>query len=274
MGGGRGKASKPFDLVPGQRGILASCFKQRERQTERELLDIFTHYHGLQGELGSEAPETPLSFEEELVQLRKRPKSAPIQSISMGDIPCLVFITLPPPSPYPLTERLWKDTLAGKKPTRYCQRCLPIELTCYANMQDLSKTVEVLLGAHSDLIGPKGPFTVELSAPTVGFAVEYQSRYHSTLTKDLATEMIASTILARPAILTDPAIPPSPPDAPSYGRFCVDLSKPKLTILVQVLKNIVGLALVTDYASAYRKGNLQLMYDAFVDGHVHTARSK
>lgn len=77
-----------------------------------------------------------------------------------------------------------------------------------------------------------------------------ESRHNTTLAKGVLKEIVASKM--------------SSLRTTSGGMFTVQLANPHLTILIQVIKNVCGVSAIFDY-DLYKRGNLQLMCDAFID---------
>lgn len=240
-----------------------------------------------------------------------------VQNVKMGDMSCLVFLKLlPMPAVGPLlsdlqsgsisssqvhpraTElcyRVWNDVLSkGPQGTRTCQRMIPIEGTCYANIKALVALVEELLNVHVDYFEARSMTGAKTLEPGPGpesesgtdtrdretfhpsqlvpFDIVYQSRYNNSLSREVVTSHLAPMILARSPSLSLLASNGCSTAGP--GRFYVDLNgSARVTLIVQVMKNIAGVALLKDYARVYKKGNLMAMNDVFVEQQCVAAAS-
>ena len=142
-----------FSVEPGMKGVLISCFRKRESSCVLEAYNLFDQFFELPESSDSndkvsvdgEQLCVEEQVENELRMLRnKKEKSKPFLSIPLGDLECLVFIkTCAQIQPSTFVQEILDDALENKiRKTRYCHRLVPLDSTCYANMNDLKRTFE------------------------------------------------------------------------------------------------------------------------------------
>lgn len=173
-------------------------------------------------------------LEEEIAELRDK-KQARFASLETG---CsgVVFIRMLREDvgsgviargPNRVVEAIMENCIHFKKPlTRYCLRFLPVEVTCYASADEVRKMAEGFLSQH---------FPVAEKDKALKFAVVYEAR--------------ANTSLDRMEIINAVAKLVSQPHS-------VDLKNPDKTIIVQVVKTICAIGVVSNYKQ-YAKYNLR-----------------
>ena len=226
-------------------------------------------------------------------QAKKRQKSTKntstlFSAVPMRQVPCMVFINFNLPSLDPLTlavDCYNKILSTGKKENlQRSQRLIPIELVCAANIECIQESFLSLLARHQDLVCaadyvPKKRISYECMPSKVSFNVVVQARYNSSVDKANLTSVIANLIHGRwtsfnpgslKATAQETSNEPSPfkatesQDEP-FSKFFVSLTEPKVSFIFQIIKNICGMAIVVDYHQKFKKGNLQLIYDEYVD---------
>ena len=221
-----------FSVEPGMKGVLISCFRKRESSCVLEVYNLFEQYFDSLGYsdqslefLATDSIENKI--EKELQELRsKNKKTKRFLNISMGDLECLVFIkTSSQLIPSQFVTKILTDSMEnGIKKTRYCQRLIPIDATCYANINDLKKTFEAF---------------VEQYFPSSGDSKTYclciESRFNSSLHKEAIIKELTFMV-------------------PSIYKVSFDNSQ--LTIVIQIFKNICGISVLEDYHK-FKKFNIQ-----------------
>lgn len=142
-----------------------------------------------------------------------------------------LFIRTQIEDPVQLAVTIAKDVFETKqKKTRFLLRLVPIEATCKAYMEDIKNACGPLIKKHFE------------SEPQV-FSITFNHRNNNTLSRDKVIQELADMVTA------------------TRSDHSVNLCEPKLTIIVEVIKNIVLLAVVPDYIK-YKKYNLHMIVDA------------
>jgi tRNA acetyltransferase TAN1 len=135
--------------------------------------------------------------------------------------------TRDPIDPVKLVREICVDTTRGNKRTRWAQRFTPITATAYANLADLRSLAEKVL---------KPVFSGE-GAP-VKYAIRPNLRDNTSLPRDTVIQTVASVI----------------------GReHIVDLKNYDVMILVETVKNITGMSVVTDF-DKLKRFNVEQLY--------------
>lgn len=168
----------------------------------------------LQESIPSAEAEAASSIEAEIEREKAElKKSAVLKNIGMGDLTCLVFMENKSSCN---SVQVVSKLLEKERKGRYIQRIIPIEASSYAN-------VEAFIGICKELFAR----TVEGMAATT-FDIQYQSRFNSSITRQSVIDIVGSLM-------------------PVKHR--VDLKEAKISIVVQVFKNIVGISIVEGYKS-------------------------
>lgn len=129
--------------------------------------------------------------------------------------------------PNQVVQAIVQDCLLTRKPlTRYCLRFLPIEVTCYASADEVRKMAGHFLSQH---------FPVVEKDKALKFAVVYEARANTSLDRMEIINAVAK-LVAQP--------------------HSVDLKNPDKTILVQVVKTICAIGVVSNYRQ-YAKYNIR-----------------
>ena len=120
--------------------------------------------------------------------------------------------------------------------SRFVTRIIPIEATCFANMDEIKSTTRALLTRASSMSdNNKGDNKISnpassgddgsATAPTT-FAIEFKKRLCTTVTKEDIINNVAQIVVDhRP-------------------NWKVNLSKPDITILIQVCKTLCGISII------------------------------
>ena len=156
------------------------------------------------------------SLEDAMKQELKGLKKKNHQRVQLGeDVQCFVFVKCIEPTE--LVLKLFKADLNFHP--KFCQRLIPLERICYANFEQLLDTARSFIPPN---------FKEDAS-----FAVIFEKRLNDSLDRSIVTRSIAE--FAKPSK--------------------VDLENPKKVIMLQVLKNIVGMSVLENY-HAFKKMNI------------------
>lgn len=129
--------------------------------------------------------------------------------------------------PTQVVQSIVENCITMKKPlTRFCLRFLPIEVTCYASTEEVKKMAEQCLLRH---------FPVVDKDKALKFAVVYEARANSSVDRMEMINTIAK-LVGQP--------------------HSVDLKNPDKTILVQVVKTVCAIGVVSNYKQ-YAKYNIR-----------------
>ncbi|KAI0224966.1 hypothetical protein L0F63_005534 [Massospora cicadina] len=232
-------AKTAFRVKPGMPGILVFTGREQERQSIRECNDLFNAvakelYPELEAEVESaDDVETSIANEIESLKKEANKKTHKFSSIKT-QIPCISYLMVRDPiEPVSFVHRLLNRVLeTGITGTRYISRLLPLSDTCYANMKDIEHLATKLL--EPDFRTPD-PTTNKITPKT--FAVACNSRLCSQVGKDEIIGLVVSLVGA---------------------THKVDLTKPELTVVVEIFKNICGISVVRDFHEL-KKYNIQLV---------------
>lgn len=269
---------KSFDIIPSDiGGILVFCFKKREYGAVRELLhliddiskDIIENNDYLNDHQGIYIVIEEL--EKEIKKLRNNNSESYYTNQGIGEIPCIGYIAPNfknfissnefPDALKPLTlcYTIWNGIISPESresktiytTLRYAQRIIPLEMTCHANVNDIRRMMEqILFSLHSDIFKLGIPETPILPQHQTSYAIFVQSRYHDTVQKTEIIDIVTSLLQSAHCIWNQ--------DQPHPSMLYVDLKNPKISICVELLKNICGASVIVDYITLYKKGNVQL----------------
>jgi len=212
-------------------GVMISCMTGKERNAAREIIWTFEELadtmFGKHKDGGSDATAAPMSIADalkaEVEELNEAEKSAnkrfwfiPLAAKGL----CYIRFLDPTVIPSKLVTALMEKVIAaGKAPSRYCLRLVPVDIACFA-------TAEALETLAKEYI-PKQLAAGE--APK--FAVVYKSRHNTKLKRQTCIDQAAA---AMPSSCT------------------ADLNNPEFVILVE---STCGISCVRDYYK-YKKFNL------------------
>ncbi|KAJ1909624.1 hypothetical protein IWQ60_011069 [Tieghemiomyces parasiticus] len=237
-----------FGIVPSQAGVLVTCIRTKEKRCTQEMLVLFaTYLPELYPDLwataaeeedqaeGKEAePVGAVSLEEEIareVAELKRPLIhrffTPLPTLTE----CMVFFqTAPGIDPVALVNHVIRDLAKSQaKPTRFANRLIPVTDTCLASLPDITKMAKSLLA----------PAFHQPDNPSRTFAIIPKIRNNQKVDRTALIETVAG--------LVGPA-------------HTVNLEDPAYFIIVEVLKSVCMMSVVTDYYR-YRKYNLFSLCD-------------
>lgn len=224
--GSKAKKAKRDLFGPGMKGFLCTCNK-RVKECIREaynVLDDFASklYPKEEKKDCEENIENELA--KELQELKKDAEERRFQVVDTGSNSC-VFIKTTLEDPTKLAEAIAKDIHDTKIPRSKCLiRLIPINTTCKAYMDDITKMADKMFDEYF-----KGD-------PTT-FSIFYTKRNNNTLLRDEVISMLVQLVRDR---------------NPGHK---VDLKNSKKTIVIEVLKAVCGISVVSNFHQ-YRRYNL------------------
>ncbi|TPX45384.1 hypothetical protein SeMB42_g01716 [Synchytrium endobioticum] len=231
-------------------GILVSCAQSKEQKAAAEIKlwfkEIADELYGPEDvtdkiDLSDTADgDIEEALKAELDGLKKDRKEWRFQQVNLKSDSLIYFKTIPPVVPTEVVTKLIESVLTtGTKNCRHCIRIVPVQETCYASVEDMSKVVAKLAKPILDI---DGDLTV------IRWALVAKVRSNSSMNSD--------TLLK--------AIPPLIP-----SRHKVDLTNPEVTVLIEIIKNVACISVLRDY-NRYKKYNVRSIWD---DLHPDTKRA-
>ncbi|KAK7032272.1 hypothetical protein VNI00_013231 [Paramarasmius palmivorus] len=153
-------------------------------------------------------------------------------------VPKVVFISCKPPvDPVKLVEtHIQNVQRTGVARTRYTHRFVPVSETCYASIADIQALTRKIVSQYFDLHPEEKDLT---------YKVELRVRNHTSLTRPDIIQAIAEC-------------------APSSLK--VDLTDPKIFILVEIFKSVCGLAITRDYYKLLKYNVMEIVKQESADG--------
>ena len=221
----------------GVRGCLVTCPGGWEGKCRSEILNVLHEYAEKDGSKEVQEKPTPDDSKERTVDEMlkaevgelKNPEQARFWWHEIG-IQGAVFVSFrdnAPPSVMDFVQQIVADVKrTGQSKTRHTMRVLPIEITCFATLEEIEKTFRSLVGKFF----PEGEGVKPLK-----YAIDYEHRASKKMDRMAVIEALAKNV-------------PAP--------HTVDLSNPDITITVQVMKNACCLGWVKEYKEL-GKYNLQ-----------------
>lgn len=235
------KKSKQNFLDVGLKGYLCSC-NFREKDCIRESYNILNKYADiLYPEEGEDKinvkpwKEDKTEKEEDVLddlaaeinQLKSdhaTPSARRFNAVQTG-VKNILFITTSIENPVELATKIVEDINNSKLPqTRYLIRLVPIEIICKATLTSIIDSFKPLVEKH---------FKVE---PTT-FSIAFNHRYNNNVPKDEVIKSLADLVVE------------------TNREHKVNLTQPKLTVIVEIIKGFALLSVVPDYIR-YKKYNL------------------
>ncbi|KAJ1916112.1 hypothetical protein IWQ60_008214 [Tieghemiomyces parasiticus] len=210
-----------FGIVPGQAGVLVTCIRTKEKRCTQEMLDLFATY------LPQLYPDLWATAAEEEDQAEGK-ETEPAGAVSLEEEIAREVAELK----RPLIHRFFTPlpTLTEcTKPTRFANRLIPVTDTCLASLPDITKMAKSLLA----------PAFHQPDNPSRTFAIIPKIRNNQKVDRTALIETVAG--------LVGPA-------------HTVNLEDPTYFIIVEVLKSVCMMSVVTDYYR-YRKYNLFSLCD-------------
>ncbi|KAF2717216.1 hypothetical protein K431DRAFT_288737 [Polychaeton citri CBS 116435] len=183
-------------------------------------------------------------------------------------VPCLIFFrTRAPIEPVPFVTRICSDALPQpnhlskslsliRTRPRHIQRLTPIQSTCFASAEALSTLAETVLEPYFSA-SPVSPSTagataeasLDNSRPVKTFAIRANIRNNNSLHRNTIFSTVASAV------------------GSISSATKVDLSNPRVLILVEVYQNVVGMGVIDEEGGGgaaherLKRFNLQEIWD-------------
>lgn len=244
--GGGGKKGKYMDksgsssVIPyGIRGFFLSCENGKESRTASQMKDAVMELYktmvpkaepaAAAAAGGEAANDIQASLAAEVAEL-KEDQDIVFKKLDHETGKGLCFIKMKyaedGPTPPQLALKMMEDIeKTREKKARFCMRFMPIEQTCFAGKDEITKAVTELIKKHF----PEGE-----DATPVKYSVLFEKRSHNTMDRSETIDMVAKLV-------------PKP--------HTVDLTAPEKTILVSCIKSVCLLAVVDKYMR-YMKYNV------------------
>lgn len=234
------KKKKILSLEPGMKGFFCTCNFQ-EKNCIREAYNLLNEYADKlygpeEGNVASDLPvddKTPENEEPDICDdLEKQiadikcsgHKLKRFQSVQTF-VPNCIFIKADVDEPTKLGSAIVEDIALTKlQKTRYLLRLVPIEATCNTKIEEIISTAGQLFDKHF------------LGEPTT-FSIVFNRRYNNSLSRDLVIKELADLITQK------------------NNSHKADLTKPKLSVIVEIIKGNCLLSVVADYY-LFKKYNL------------------
>ncbi|KAJ3000675.1 hypothetical protein HDV02_004360 [Globomyces sp. JEL0801] len=221
-----------FTLESGTKGILVTCHRGKEIAAQSEILKVFEEFSEQLEEFQdfnqnhSKFSNIEDELENELLMLKKRDKKL-FSHIQTG-IDCTVFIRVHPSlNPSDFIHKLLSQFFKLKvKKTRFCSRLIPLNNTCFATMREIKLMAEILLKDYFE------------SKSSITYSVVPKIRNNSKIIRDELITNIASLVPV---------------------HHVVNLSTPSVCIIVEILNNVCGISIVSDYQKLKRYNVEQLL---------------
>ncbi|KAJ3127913.1 THUMP domain-containing protein 1 [Nowakowskiella sp. JEL0407] len=253
-------------------GILAMSHLGKESFAIKELLALFDHYYDVLYKTNSipeeSAENSSASIEDELLQelamLKQSAskKSSPPSSFtpySIG-ISCNVFIKTPEniiPSHF-LSHILSDLASTKRKMTRYTSTLIPFDLVVHADFETIVKGVAKLCGEDIHI----GPFSsvykvfneVEDSEDVSANRCKFNGKKYKVVSR-----VRHNTVIPKDELINQVA------EAIPKVNNMVDLKSPDLCVMVEVIKGICGLSILSDY-TGLKRYNVESIFEPPVSG--------
>lgn len=154
------------------------------------------------------------------------------------DTECLCFIQCRPPvDSFRLLKRVLEDVRAtGATRSRFVQRVSPVRVMCRADTESIRAAAA---GALAPAFGGTEARSVRDETVLTQYRIEPRIRAHTSLSRDVLIPLVASCV-------------------PSSAAHRVDLARPDVIIVVEVLRNVCGIGTLDAYAEL-GKWNVQTL---------------
>lgn len=228
------KKPKQNFLDIGMKGYLCSC-NFREKDCVRESYNVLNKYADLlypdkiedKIEEKEQKEDVLDDLADEINQLKSdnaTPAARRFNSVQTG-VKNIVFITTTLENPVELAVKIVEDINQKKsQQTRYLIRLVPVEVVCKASLTNIVDGFKPLVEKHF-----KGE-------PTT-FSIAFNHRYNNNVPKDEVIKSLAELV------------------GEANGEHKVNLTQPKLSVIVEIIKGLALLSVVPDYLK-YKKYNL------------------
>ncbi|KAG0256447.1 THUMP domain-containing protein 1 [Mortierella polycephala] len=225
-----------FPIDPKMKGVMVTCARGKETQAGAEACDLLSEYaeklYGYSSKDEPEETDEEESIEDavarEIAQAKKTKGGKKFLPLRTGT-DCVIFIRAMEIEPSELCHHVLSDLQkSGSKRTRF----IPVDETCYANMDDIETMADRVLKPY---------FHAENQQPTT-FKVIPKIRHNDKVDREVLLRLLAN----------------------SAGRgenHKVDMNSPRFIILAEVIKSICFMSVVKDYDSL-KKYNIQSIFEA------------
>ncbi|KAJ5727549.1 hypothetical protein N7493_005369 [Penicillium malachiteum] len=239
------------DIESGEVGVFVTCDKGKESKCCAEVTDIFSDIieksakPGADEDSDSDDADIEAQIQRELEGLSaSKKKSRPVQAMQL-DIPCVIFARLNDKSvdPVELVHKLCLDARANpdKKQSRFIKRLTPITMIRKTLSVDLEAFAKEILKPHFHSGGPPKKYAIR---PSV--------RGNSKINRDTIIKTVAD------------AVGPEHP---------VNLKNYDLTILVDVVQNVIGMSVVGSDYDDLKRYNIAEIYEPSPKGQATPAKT-
>ncbi|WFD20637.1 hypothetical protein MCAP1_002886 [Malassezia caprae] len=233
--------------MPGATGIFVSCARGKERKAALELVDALSEH-------AAQLYPPGVADDDDMDALRNgpppAPRAAPVDDIESQvhaelaalrapsrehvvaldtDTECLCFLACPAPvDATRLVVRLLQETEdRGETRSRFVQRLTPVRALCHADTESIRAAAPRALRAAF----PKDRACT--------YRIEPRIRAHTSLTRDSLIPLMAACV-------------------PADEGHRVDLARPDVIVVVEVLRNVCGIGALHDY-ERWAKYNVQTL---------------
>ncbi|KAJ5634198.1 hypothetical protein N7528_002040 [Penicillium herquei] len=254
------------DIESGEVGVFVTCDKGKESKCCAEVTDIFSDIieksakPGADEDSDSDDADIEAQIQRELEGLSaSKKKSRPVQAMQL-DMPCVIFARLNDKSvdPVELVHKLCADAQANpdKKQSRFIKRLTPITMIRKTLSVDLEAFAKEILKPHFHSGGPpKKVRSLSYShamAFLFSYAIRPSVRGNSKMNRDTIIKTVAD------------AVGPEHP---------VDLKNYDLTILVDVVQNVIGMSVVGSDYDDLKRYNIAEIYEPSPKGQATPAKT-
>lgn len=140
-------------------------------------------------------------------------------------------------NPISLVKRVMQDITEGEQDaprSRFVTRMIPIQTTCFANMNEISTAAKQLI--DSRFRHKLHQVNDSLPKSKISFEILFKKRICSNVTREDCINVVASHF--------------------DEGRFKVDLTNPEYTFVMEVCKTLVCMSIVHNFKSSCHNFNL------------------
>ncbi|XP_076326406.1 THUMP domain-containing protein 1 [Tachypleus tridentatus] len=228
------KKGRRGHLESGMKGFLVTC-NNKEKGCIREAYNVLNEYadkiYGPEMCHGDDSVDHDIQdlLEKELQALQKTNKTERrFQQVDTNVKNCL-FIETKVTDPCQLVSTILKDIRSTQKQkTRYLLRMIPVLATCRAFMENIKKSMSMVLDAYQG---------EEENITSPSFAVIFKARHNNSLSREeVIRAVLQVTKVKKP-------------------NWQADLKDPLLVILVEVVQSVCCLSILKNYFF-FRKYNL------------------
>ncbi|OZJ06724.1 hypothetical protein BZG36_00433 [Bifiguratus adelaidae] len=248
-----------FGIQPGMSGVYITCDRNKEQRCTREMIEMFSEYADQMYEFPEDTEDK--DDKEEIAKEDDDDGPADIEAVIAKELAaekeskdnkkatkrrfvglatgmeCMIFIkTQSPIEPVPFVTHIIKDLVEKRqRRTRIAHRLVPITQICAANFIEIERVCGEMC---DEVFGKRGEDGTRRSDSKT-FAIQPRIRQSNKIDRDELIKQVAK-IVGMP--------------------HKVDLNNPEYSIIVEVWRNVCGMAIVRDYQKLQRF-NLQTLLD-------------